>query len=219
MIAFCVSNPAIAAQGLCRRFGARWALIDVTFAVPQGARAVLLGRNGSGKSTLLKVLATALRADRGTGSVLGHKLGTARHEIRRRSALVSHATYLYESLSAVQNLEVVTRFLGRRASRAELLEALATVGLDRRADDPPSTFSAGMRRRLSLARLLLQRPSVAFLDEPYAQLDGPGANMVDGVLDGFRRDGVTVLMATHHLDRGRGDADMALTLDEGRLVP
>ncbi len=213
-----VQPPAIQAQGICRRYGNRWALVDVTFTVPRGARARLLGRNGSGKSTLLRVLATALRADRGGGRILGHDLKTAAPEVRRVSALLSHATFLYESLSALQNLEVVARLNDARWSRAELLELLRVVGLADRADEPPVAFSAGMRRRLSLARVLLQRPAVALLDEPYAQLDTPGVGMVDAILDRFSREGATVLMATHYLDGGSGASDLTLTLEEGRLL-
>jgi heme exporter protein A len=213
-----VSLPAIEASGLCRRFGPRWALVDVTFAVPAGARAILRGRNGSGKSTLLRVLATALRPDRGRGSVLGHDLRLAGEQVRRASALVTHQTFLYESLSALDNLALVASFRGEGASRDQLVETLAAVGLAERADDPPESFSAGMRRRLALARLLLQRPAVAFLDEPYAQLDAPGADMVDGILDRFHADGVTVLMATHHRDPGAAAGDLTLALEDGRLV-
>lgn len=192
--------------------------MDVTFSVPAGTRVALLGRNGSGKSTLLRVLATALRLHLGSASVLGHSLRTDAWAIRRSSALLAHATYLYESLSALQNLEVVGRFLDRPPSRDEIVEVLRMVGLQDRCEDPPSAFSAGMRRRLSLARLLLQRPAVAFLDEPYAQLDRQGTELVDALLASFARDGVTVLMATHHLERSVPFTDSTLTLEDGRLV-
>jgi heme exporter protein A len=213
-----VPEAAISARGLCRRFGPRWALAEISFTVPHGARALLLGPNGSGKSTLLRVLATALRADRGTALVAGHDLSRAQEEIRRVSALLAHSSFLYESLSALQNLEVAARFLGRPAARSDLLTVLERVGLAERAADAPATFSAGMKRRLSLARLLLQRPAIAFLDEPYAQLDSDGAAFVDRLLDDFRRDGVTVLMATHQGDHAGAAADLTLRLAAGRLA-
>lgn len=179
---------------------------------------MVTGRNGSGKSTLLRVLATAIRADRGTARVAGHDIRSAAHDVRRKSALLSHHSHLYEALSAFQNLQVAARFLGRDAGRNALLPLLDETGLADRADDPVSTFSAGMRRRLSLARILLQEASVALLDEPYGQLDPSGFRLVDRLLSRLREGGATVLMATHLLERGRALCDEAITLEEGRLI-
>jgi heme exporter protein A len=179
---------------------------------------MVTGRNGSGKSTLLRVLATAIHADGGTATVAGHDIRSATHAVRRKTALLSHHSHLYEALSALQNLQVTARFLGRDADRDALLPLLNDTGLADRADDPVATFSAGMRRRLSLARVLLQDPSVVLLDEPYGQLDPPGFRLVDGLLSGLRTRGATVLMATHLLERGRALCDEAIVLEEGRLV-
>jgi len=136
---------AIEASGICRRYGRRWALTDVSLRVPRGSVLMVTGRNGSGKSTLLRILATAIRSDRGTARVEGFDLQRAAHEVRRRVALLSHHDYLYDSLTALENLQIAARFLERDASRAALLPLLAEVGLADRADDPPLTFSAGMR--------------------------------------------------------------------------
>jgi ABC-type multidrug transport system ATPase subunit len=91
------------------------------------------------------------------------------------------------------------------------------VGLGDRADDAVGTFSAGMRKRLSLARTLLQKAAVVFLDEPYAQLDPPGFRLVDDLLATLRSRGTTVVMATHLVDRVRHLADDGIVLEEGRL--
>ena len=208
---------AIEASGLCRRYGRRWALVDVSLRIPTGTVAMLTGRNGSGKSTLLRVLSTAIRADRGTALVAGFDLKTATQDLRRHVALLSHQSHLYEALTALQNLQVAARFLGRDASRAALLPRLDEVGLAHRADDGVGTFSAGMRRRLSLARVLLQEASVVLLDEPYGQLDPPGFRLVDSLLERLRSRGTTVLMATHLLERGSARCDLGVVLEEGRL--
>jgi heme exporter protein A len=210
-------EPAVDVRGLSRRYGRRWALVDVSFSVPPGSVVMVAGRNGSGKTTLLRVLATAIRADHGSARVAGFDIRTSTQEVRQRTALLSHQSHLYEALTALENLQVAARFLGRDAGRGALGEVLAQVDLAHRADDPLSTFSAGMRKRLSLARTLLQRASVVFLDEPYAQLDPPGFHLVDGLLRGWRQEGVTVLMATHLVDRGRAHSDMAVHLEGGRL--
>jgi heme exporter protein A len=212
------SIPAVEASGLCRRYGRRWALWEVGFTVARGARVMLTGRNGSGKSTLLRVLATALHPDLGAARVLGHDVRAARDDVRRRMALLGHYSYHYEALSARENLEVSARFLGRDGGGPALRTALEQVGLGSRADDAVASFSAGMRKRLSLARVLLQQPEVVLLDEPYGELDPAGFLLVDQLLESLRERGATVLMATHLLDRGRALCEQALALEGGRLT-
>mgnify|MGYP001384170364 FL=1 len=210
------SPAAIAVQGLSKRYGARWALVRVSFELAPGQVAMLAGRNGSGKSTLLRVLATALRPEMGTARVAGLDVVADRDAVRRRVALLDHRSHVYDVLSALENLEVMARFLGDPAlDRARLLAVLEEVGLAGRAGDEVAGFSAGMRKRLALARVLLKTPEVALLDEPYGELDPPGFRLVDGVLDKLRRRGATVLMATHLVERGREHCDRALVLAGG----
>jgi heme exporter protein A len=208
---------AVEASGLGRRYGPRWALADVSLAVARGTRLLVTGRNGSGKSTLLRVLATAARADRGTARVAGHDIRTQRAEVRRRIALLDHQSGHYDALSARQNLEVSAGFLGGQAS-GRVPDLLRTVGLAERAEDPVSTFSAGMRKRLALARALLQEAEVYLLDEPYGELDPAGFRLLDATLDELRAKGATVLLASHLLERGRAGCDEAIVLEQGRLV-
>ena len=209
--------PAVEAVGLCRRYGRRWALVDLSLSVPAGACVMVAGRNGSGKSTLLRLLATAIRPDRGTARVAGHDVVTAREQARRQVALLGHAPNLYDALSALENLYVTARFLGRDTRREALLPLLAEFGLAERADDPVTTFSAGMRKRLSLARTLMQPASLVLLDEPYGELDPPGFRLVDGLLRSLRQRGAAVLMATHLLERGAALCDTGIVLEQGRL--
>jgi heme exporter protein A len=211
-------NAAVEAAGLCRRYGRRWALVDVSFEALSGSVLMLAGRNGSGKSTLLRILATAIRPDRGSARINGHDVRHAPQRVRGCSALMSHHLYLYDSLTALENLQVAARFLARDAAREALVPLLAEVGLEDRADDAPATFSAGMRKRLALARILLQDAAVVFLDEPYGQLDPPGFRLVDRFLETLRGRDATVLMATHLLDRASPLCDRAIVLESGRLI-
>jgi heme exporter protein A len=209
---------AVAALGVCRRYGRRWALAEVSFDIAEGAAAMVTGRNGSGKSTLLRVLATAIRADRGTVHILGLHAGDEREGVRRSVALLGHRTHLYEPLTALENLTVVARFLGGDARRQALLKRLEEVGLGDRGDDAVQTFSAGMRQRLAIASVLLQEPRVVLLDEPYGHLDPPGFQLVDELLRRLRRQGSTVVMSTHLVARGQKLCDQALVLEAGRLT-
>jgi heme exporter protein A len=209
------ANPIIQVENLARRYGRRWALSDVTFQLREGTVVMVAGRNGSGKSTLFRVLSTAIRPDRGQ-ALVGFNILREREDVRKITALLSHYSYLYESLSARENLAVVADHLG--AGRAGLTQILERVNLAHRADDVVSTFSAGMRKRLSFARVLLQQPKVVMLDEPYGQLDPEGFVLVDEVVRELKAKGATILMATHQLERGASLADDAVLLDAGRVV-
>jgi heme exporter protein A len=211
-------NLAVEADALCRRYGRRWALVDVSLRVARGAALLVAGRNGSGKSTLLRVLATAIRADRGTGRILGHDLRSHTAQVRACTALLSHASYLYDALTALENLRIAARFLERDTRDTALLPLLEQVGLADRAHDAPLTFSAGMRKRLALARVLLKDASVVLLDEPYGQLDPPGFRLVDGVVRTLRARGATVLIASHQLARAGALCERGLVLEQGRLT-
>jgi ABC-type multidrug transport system ATPase subunit len=201
-------EPSIEVERLARRYGRRWALTDVSFQVPRSTVMMVAGRNGAGKSTLFRVLATAIRPDRGAVRIGGFDAVRHREDVRRLTALLAHQNYLYDALTARENLQVVADHLGLRGEG--LLDLLDQVGLAARADDAVSTFSAGMRKRLSFARVLLQKPSVVLLDEPYGALDPPGFDLVDSVI----RD----LKATHQWERSSRLADVALVLENGRVI-
>ena len=207
---------AIDARNLARRYGRRWALADVSLQVPNGAIVMVAGHNGSGKTTLLRVLSSILRPDHGTATVGGFDVVKHRPDVRKTVALLSHASYLYEQLTARENLEVFADHMG--TSRDNITALLDRVALGGRAGDVVGTFSAGMRKRLSFARVLLQDPSVVLLDEPYGQLDPEGFALVDDVVRELKARGVTVLVATHQLERASGLADQTLMLSQGRVV-
>lgn len=210
------ANPIIHVENVARRYGRRWALSDINFEAREGSVVMVAGRNGSGKSTLFRVLSTAIRPDRGKALVGGFNVVREREDVRKITAILSHYSYLYESLTASENLRVAAEHLG--VGRNGLMSLLERVNLAHRADDTVSTFSAGMRKRLSFARILLQHPRVVMLDEPYGQLDPEGFVLVDEVVRELKTKGTTILMATHQLDRGASLADDALLLDAGRVI-
>jgi heme exporter protein A len=207
---------AVDCEALSKRYGRRWALVDVGFKLPAGTTLLVAGRNGSGKSTLFRLLSSALSADGGDARIAGHPLAD-RDGVRRSTAVLGHYAFTYESLTALENLAIAARVIGRSASQSDLRQLLARVGLEKRANDAIATYSAGMRKRLSLARVLMQDAQVVLLDEPYGQLDPSGFRLMDSVIQELKERRRTVLIATHLLQRGAAIADFALVLRDGRL--
>ncbi|MBM4392614.1 MAG: heme ABC exporter ATP-binding protein CcmA [Deltaproteobacteria bacterium] len=202
---------AIAARDLGRRFAGRWAVRGVTLEIPASQMVMIHGPNGSGKTTLLRVLSSAISPSQ--GEVRVH--GVPAVEARRRIALLSHADGHYDELSGRDNL-ALAKELGKMPGSVD--GVLDAVGLASRADDPVRAYSAGMRKRLAFARLLLKEADVVCLDEPYAALDPEGHALVDDVLRQLRARGATVLVSTHQVRRVAGLVDHAIRLENGHVA-
>ncbi len=198
-----------------RRYGRRWALVHVELDIPSGTAWMLTGPNGSGKSTLLKCVATAIRAHEGTIRLGGADLWKERARLRRRIAYFGHDAQLYEGLSAQENLSVWASLLGVTVDMDPLL---TRVGLDPTRHDPMRTFSAGMRRRLALARMRLKAPDLVLLDEPFSALDPDGRELMLEVATELRTGGATVLLATHMPEVARRFCTHHVALESGRVI-
>jgi heme exporter protein A len=209
------ASPAIQLIGVTRVFGAVPALVRAQLQVERGETILVRGPNGAGKSTLLRVIATAISPTFGSGRVMGFDLGRDREEIRRRVELLGHRTRLYEDLSGRENLRFSCALFGLDAAAVPLV--LETVGLGESANERVRGYSQGMRQRVALARLLLRRPELLLLDEPYAGLDDGGKDLVDRMVLDARRDGRTVVLATHDPTRG-GIATRTVHMDAGRVI-
>ncbi|NRD57412.1 heme ABC exporter ATP-binding protein CcmA [Corallococcus exiguus] len=212
------SAPALALHDVSKRYGRRWALARLTYALPAGRSLLLTGHNGSGKTTLLRLVATALGPTAGRVEVLGRDAVQDREAVRRDVALLSHASFLYEDLTAQQNLMVLGRLLGVDAPRDVADALLNRVGLNRRTDSPVRGFSAGMRKRLAIARLLMKAPALALLDEPFGELDPAGIQDMEGVIAELKAGGTTVVLATHLIEQGLSLCEERLHLQDGRAV-
>jgi heme exporter protein A len=192
-------------EGAGKRFGERWALRDVSVAVEKGAMLLVTGPNGSGKSTLLRLMAGLARADEGTVACAAPPGGIG---------YAGHAPLVYPGLTALENLAFWRSLHGRGCSGKTLLDALAGVGLEAFADEAAGTFSRGMAQRLSLARLLLLRPSLVLLDEPLAGLDAASAARMRGLFAGLKAGGAALVWASHDPAHDMAGADAVLLLEE-----
>jgi heme ABC exporter ATP-binding subunit CcmA len=199
-------------------FGFVPVLDGVSLDVRAGEAVALLGANGAGKTTLLKILATLVRPTRGTATVAGHDVARAPEAVRRVIGVVAHGAWVYDDLTARENLRFWATLGGLHAGADDVAAALAGVGLERAADARVRTFSAGMKRRLALARVMLSRPRVLLLDEPFAGLDQRAKKWLEGRLEALKSAGAALLLVTHSFGRELGIADRLAVLAGGRIV-
>jgi heme exporter protein A len=208
------SELAIDASGVARRFGTRWVLRGVSVQVRAGEAVGLLGANGSGKSTLLRILGTLLRPSAGSARVYGHDVVRAADQVRAVLGFLAHTPGLYDDLTARENLRFAATMLG--LTNASVDAVLARVGLSQAADERVRAFSAGMERRLAVARMLLAKPRLLLLDEPYSNLDAEGIAMMSGIITDAVRGGGAAVVVLHELAPAAGILNRAVTLRDGR---
>ncbi|MDF1542939.1 MAG: ABC transporter ATP-binding protein [Anaerosomatales bacterium] len=210
-------DAAVEVRDLTRTFGARKALDRVSFDLPRGAFLSVFGPNGAGKTTLVKVLTTLTAPSKGTAKVSGFDVVADAVELRSEIGLISHNPLLYPDLSAEENLVFFADMYGVPDAAARVRELLVAVELDHRRLDLVRTFSRGMLQRLSIARALLHRPKVLFLDEPYSGLDPHAVEILDHLIEQIRADH-TFVMISHDLAKGLALCSHALILAKGKVV-
>ena len=204
-------------ENVSRLFGRFPALRKVSIAFQMGRCYVLLGENGAGKSTLLRVLAGLLDPTIGTADFFVEGKAQKITSQRARIGYMSHAPMLYDELSALENLEYFGG-LYRTCPCLTPNAALEAVGLDPRLTRPVGQFSQGMRQRTSLARVLLPRPSLLLLDEPFSNMDVASAARMVALLAGLRAGNRTVVLTTHQRALAEPLADYFLTMEAGQLT-
>ena len=211
-------TPAIEVKDVSKRFGPRWAVSRLSYSLPRGRSLLLTGHNGSGKTTLLRMISTVTFPTAGEIHILGLESRANREALRREVGLLSHASFLYEDLTAEQNLRLLGNLLGLDGLGDKVMALLDKVGLKARSDSPARHFSAGMRKRLAIARLLLKAPRVALLDEPFGELDPEGILQMEGHIQDLQAGGTTVVLATHLIEQGLRLTQERLHLENGRLT-
>jgi len=208
----------LSARGLRKAYGRHLVLDGIDLDVRRGEAVALLGANGAGKTTFLRIAATLVRPTSGRVVVAGADVARDPEAARRGLGFLGHGSWLYEDLTALENLRFWATLGGHEAAVPALRAALGAVELERWTDERVRTFSAGMKRRLAIARLVLARPRVLLLDEPFTGLDRHGSKWLEEHLQSFKSAGGAVVMSTHSFGRGFGVADRAAILAGGRLA-
>jgi len=215
-----VSQPAVRARGLRKRYDGLVAVDGVDFDVPAGICFGFLGPNGAGKTTTMKMGYGLASVDEGTLEVLGRDVSRRRREVKSRLGVVPQDENLDKELSVRENLLVQAGFHGIRGREAqaradELLEAAL---LSARAASTPAQLSGGMRKRLLIARALVNRPDLVVLDEPTTGLDPQARRTLWQTLDELRAGGVTLLLTTHYMEEAARLCDRLVIMDAGRIL-
>ncbi len=213
-------NPAIEVVDLKKRYDEVEAVRGIGFTVGAGEIFGFLGPNGAGKTTTIKILCTLLQATSGTARLAGLDVATSPSEVRRRIGVIFQDPALDDRLTAEENLmlHAVVYRVPRPERRARIDEALAFVDLFERRKDLTRTFSGGMKRRLEIARGLVHRPDILFLDEPTTGLDPQTRARTWEVLRDLRKKyGTTLFLTTHYMDEAE-NCDRIAIVDHGLIV-
>ncbi len=211
----------IEVKDLRKSFGAVDAVNGISFSIEPGTTFGFLGPNGAGKSTTIKMLTTLLQPSSGTIRVEGHDPTSDPAAVRRSFGIVFQDPSLDDDLTASENMELHGILYGvpRAIRRARTEELLAFVDLADRRDDYVKEFSGGMKRRLEVARALLHRPKIIFLDEPTLGLDPQTRQRMWEYLAKLKAGvGITVFFTTHYMDEADRNADTIAIIDRGIIV-
>ncbi len=207
----------IACHGIGKAYGHFQVFHEVNLTVAEGECFALFGPNGSGKTTLLKVLATLERPSMGHFDILGMHGLKDKEAIRANLMFLAHGTHLYDDLNAKENLAFALALRGHHPTDRDVKRALDRVAIGAFAGMKVRHYSAGMKKRLALARTMLAKPNVLLLDEPFTALDTAGTEILrEYVRERLSANG-TVLLSTHDYDKTRPIASRAGILRHGAL--
>lgn len=207
---------AISVQNLTRDYDGQRAVDGISFEVEPGEIFGFLGPNGAGKTTTIKMLTGQLRPSSGQARVAGCDVVSERQGLKPQIGVVFDSQNIYERLSGRDNLRFYARLYRVKKSRVE--EMLAQVGMADRAGDKMSTYSNGMKQRLVIARALLHRPKVLFLDEPTRGLDPNVARDIRAIVRELAEGGMTVFLTTHYMEEADQLSGRVAIIDQGRIV-
>lgn len=213
-------SPVIHAQNLFKRYSKLVAVNGVSFQIHQGECFGFLGPNGAGKTSTMKMISCVSPISSGTLSVFDMDVRSHQRDVKQLLGVVSQADSLDPDLNVMQNLISFGRFfnLPSHVARERALEGLELFQLADRANDMPDHLSGGMRRRLLIARALMNEPRILVLDEPTTGLDPQARLLVWDKLHLLKSRGITMLLTTHYMDEAEHLCDRLVVIDHGEIL-
>ncbi|WP_062072481.1 ATP-binding cassette domain-containing protein [Demequina sediminicola] len=215
-----MAELAIETHGLVKTYGETRAVDGVDLAIARGGVHGFLGPNGAGKTTVIRMLSTLVRADAGTGTVLGYDIASQADEVRSRVSLTGQFASVDEDLSGRENLRLIARLYGysSKAATRRVDELLEAFSLSDAGDRQVKKYSGGMRRRIDIAASIVVTPELLFLDEPTTGLDPRSRNEVWDIVRAMVDFGTTVMLTTQYLDEADALADRISVIDAGKII-
>ena len=207
---------AIEVENLSRAFNSLRAVDNISFTVDAGEIFGFLGHNGAGKTTTIRMLSGQLRPDSGRGVVAGCNIVSEQQRLKPLIGVVSEHQNLYERMSGRENLEFAARLYGQDFKRID--EVLEHVDLFARAKDKVQNYSNGMKQRLLIARSILHRPQIVFLDEPTRGLDPVVGREIRRLVMDMSKQGVTIFLTTHYMEEADLLCERVAFLSDGKIV-
>ena len=213
-------GPVVRATGLTKRYGQVAAVDAIAFSIRRQECFGFLGPNGAGKTTTMRMLSCLARRDAGLLEVLGLDPADHARAVKRRIGVVAQEINLDLELTVRENLRVYARYfdIPRREAARRADELLAFVELTDRANDPVERLSGGMKRRIQIARALINEPELVLLDEPTTGLDPQARHLVWERLRALKEQGVTLVLTTHYMDEAEQLCDRLVVMDRGRIA-
>jgi len=211
-----MASDAIVAEELTYWYGELVAVDHISFNVAEGEILGFLGPNGAGKTTVIKMLTGQLKPKDGKATLLGMDVARNVDKVQGDMGVCFEVTNLYEQMSAIENLRLFARLFGVQSFDAEAL--LRRVDLTGRGKDRVATYSKGMKQRLMVARSLVNRPRVLFLDEPTAGLDPTSSEAIRNIILEERERGATVFLTTHDMLEADKLSDRVAFMNQGKIV-
>ncbi|MGE4426854.1 MAG: ABC transporter ATP-binding protein [Solirubrobacteraceae bacterium] len=209
------AEPAVVIDGLVRRYGEHVAVDDLSLTVPRAQVFALLGPNGAGKTTTVETCVGLRRPTRGRVRVLGLDPVRQTDDLRPRIGVMLQSGGVYQGARCGEMLRLVASYAADPLDPERLLQRLGLESVNR---TPYRRLSGGQQQRLSLAMAIVGRPELVFLDEPTVGLDPQARHETWRIIESLRRDGVTVLLTTHHMDEAERLADHVAIVDHGRVI-
>jgi len=214
-------DKAVEVYKLTKEFGSIIAVDAVSFEVMEGEIFGFLGPNGAGKTTLIRMLTTLIKPSSGEARVACCDVAKKPEAVRREIGVVPQAMTSDLDLTGFENMDIYGRFYGipSKTRKERINDLLEKVGLRARANDLVATYSGGMRRRLEIARVLVHRPRILFLDEPSSGLDPQSRLVVWDFLRELRQgDSVTIFLSTHYMEEAEALCNRVAIIDSGKII-